>query len=879
MRKKAGILFFILMLFVLVSCTDNKNNDGDKDIDPVVETFVVSFNSDGGTTIANQTIEKGKIITEPENPIKSGFIFEFWYVDDVTKPFDFTTPVTANITLNAFYKTEEVIDVVTEAEMLDEDFEEIMTNLYLSDNELNIVKKGKNGSTISWTIQTDYISNEGIIAPLIPGDETESGAVKLTFRLNNTVLEKIIQIPLSPVKPVEIATTRNIPFVNMTTEYNVKDKVAFSLYFEEDGSVPYVKLKDYLDLLDGFIDYDTYEFDYDIISEDELSITYEYYDEEQDYTYILTVVVNATENTLTTNDPAFYWAYVYSTETNYGRNIEYERDYPGTHSTEGIDIVYDLDDFNMDIVLVDGEITLPFYVANQLFAGSSYYNVYYNHDKLIGIYALPDPESDADAYNAIRTSSMNNKKMPVDLVIHNFNYLAFALDHFYGLKDINEVESYYPLLFKYKNKLLTATASTFDVALNNIIVEEIDELHTSYGYPGYYNRKTYGGPSASYYDFKKGSRIRTFYDDGLIAVDKQISSKWNVPVPSGYLLGAYNDSNRPLFWFLDTEKTYAVLSLDNFSTSDIEEDTFWDYTFINEILEIEVEEHVPSIANGTKYFYYNLSTQTTNAVEVLIKGMSEEEYADYVEKLLNNDFVYSQVDEHYQKVVGDSLYLVNILFDNDYHATLVSVSVVPNESFDSLFNKTVFDAIISDSAVYMEFQIERVIRESGKLEGIVLDLTMNTGGNVGALYRVVGFITDQSFGVNSMDGDTKSASTGYVKIVNTPSYGSLDWGLLVSHATFSAANSMTAIFKFNDLGPIMGMPTGGGASSITPILLPSGTAFTMSSNNISAIRSGDSEVNYVYESIEFGVTPDHILDIRNIFNNDMIYGIMNNQVE
>jgi C-terminal processing protease CtpA/Prc len=147
---------------------------------------------------------------------------------------------------------------------------------------------------------------------------------------------------------------------------------------------------------------------------------------------------------------------------------------------------------------------------------------------------------------------------------------------------------------------------------------------------------------------------------------------------------------------------------------------------------------------------------------------------------------------------------------------------------------------------------------------------------VGALYRVLGFITDDPFMVSSIDGDTGGASTYVVDIDGIPSYSHLNWTLLSSTTSFSAANSLATIFQENDLGTVIGVQTGGGASSITPILLPNGSAFTMSSNNISAYRTGaGTEADpYVYHSVEFGITPDIEIDTEDLYNEEVLLPLL-----
>lgn len=59
----------------------------------------VSFNSDGGSKVSSQLIDKGKTATKPKNPTKSGYSFAGWYLNN--KTFNFSTKIYDNITLKA----------------------------------------------------------------------------------------------------------------------------------------------------------------------------------------------------------------------------------------------------------------------------------------------------------------------------------------------------------------------------------------------------------------------------------------------------------------------------------------------------------------------------------------------------------------------------------------------------------------------------------------------------------------------------------------------------------------------------------------------------------------------------------------------------------
>ena len=67
-----------------------------------ITTYTVKFNSDGGTTVALQKLKLNEKVKEPSEITKYGFIFDGWYLNG--KEYDFSTPVTKNITLVAKWK-------------------------------------------------------------------------------------------------------------------------------------------------------------------------------------------------------------------------------------------------------------------------------------------------------------------------------------------------------------------------------------------------------------------------------------------------------------------------------------------------------------------------------------------------------------------------------------------------------------------------------------------------------------------------------------------------------------------------------------------------------------------------------------------------------
>lgn len=59
----------------------------------------MAFDSKGGSTVPAQRIAKNGLVTEPDDPTKTGYTFDEWDKGDTE--YDFSTPVTSNFVLDA----------------------------------------------------------------------------------------------------------------------------------------------------------------------------------------------------------------------------------------------------------------------------------------------------------------------------------------------------------------------------------------------------------------------------------------------------------------------------------------------------------------------------------------------------------------------------------------------------------------------------------------------------------------------------------------------------------------------------------------------------------------------------------------------------------
>lgn len=154
-------------------------------------------------------------------------------------------------------------------------------------------------------------------------------------------------------------------------------------------------------------------------------------------------------------------------------------------------------------------------------------------------------------------------------------------------------------------------------------------------------------------------------------------------------------------------------------------------------------------------------------------------------------------------------------------------------------------AFTEDTPEQMRLAVESIY-EQGNVEKVVLNLACNGGGVIGTAWQTMGYLTDDPMLYYSQDmGDL---SKTMVAITSENEKLDVDWYVLQSKNTYSAANLFSSMAKDLDIATIIGEQSRGGAASITTNILPSGAIIIMSSNNVLT--------NQHYESIEFGVTPN-----------------------
>lgn len=148
-------------------------------------------------------------------------------------------------------------------------------------------------------------------------------------------------------------------------------------------------------------------------------------------------------------------------------------------------------------------------------------------------------------------------------------------------------------------------------------------------------------------------------------------------------------------------------------------------------------------------------------------------------------------------------------------------------------------------------EVEEIINElESNVKNVIIDLSLNTGGNLGAVLRIFTLMTNENIWYH-MKNKTDQTKVSYGVKGEKNAYDKFNYFIKASGVTFSAANLMVSIAKELNI-KVIGEKSSGGASPISFHVFPNGSIINISSSNVLANKN--------YESIELGIEPDVILN-------------------
>ena len=172
-----------------------------------------------------------------------------------------------------------------------------------------------------------------------------------------------------------------------------------------------------------------------------------------------------------------------------------------------------------------------------------------------------------------------------------------------------------------------------------------------------------------------------------------------------------------------------------------------------------------------------------------------------------------------------------------------------------------------------------ITRENSPIENVVLDLSINTGGDVDAAVVVLSwFLGEAPFSVKNMATGGASTAIYRADINLDHQYDEKDTVMdknlfcLISPVSFSCGNLVPAAFKYSQEVTLLGRTSGGGSCTVQPMTTASGAIFQMSSPfRMSFIKNGS------FYDIDTGVEPDYyIKNLSNFYNREALTEYINN---
>lgn len=274
----------------------------------------------------------------------------------------------------------------------------------------------------------------------------------------------------------ENLTETEYPLRNLSGEFTVED-TNLKTYYKEESSVPYVGVEDFLSALDGVFDSSGLRM---AVSEE--SGEYVLYHEDEQFG---TFVANWKEDTVTISGIDFFLDLMRTmNETDYNAHTQLLTEWDTLVQTA----TFDLGKYGFDVIMHDGQLLLPFCIANLMFCGTNLYNVYFNGESYYGLLQSEIGSMSAEDWAKIRTCGWNGTEASAEMRQTTVNFLNFALDYFYGLKDYKGIGSFGDdvITGELLTALLSGDEATHNQAYVDLFQKTLSEMHTTLVSPSFF---------------------------------------------------------------------------------------------------------------------------------------------------------------------------------------------------------------------------------------------------------------------------------------------------------------------------------------------------------------------------------------------------------
>ena len=189
-QNKIALVMVCLLVVCIIALFVFKNDNASDKTDAY---YTISFNSAGGNNVGNQTVFEGGMVVEPKDPVKDGYVFLGWYVDE--ELFDFSMKIDGNLVLEA--RWEKIGDEDVSIEGTDDNDDSSMEND--DDDEKPTTTDKVNVSDImvnKTSLTLDVGGSYKLVATVKPNNATDK---KVTWTTSNS---KVVTVKNGEVKAI-----------------------------------------------------------------------------------------------------------------------------------------------------------------------------------------------------------------------------------------------------------------------------------------------------------------------------------------------------------------------------------------------------------------------------------------------------------------------------------------------------------------------------------------------------------------------------------------------------------------------------------------------------------------------------------------------------
>ena len=334
------------------------------------------------------------------------------------------------------------------------------------------------------------------------------------------------------------------------------------------------------------------------------------------------------------------------------------------------------------------------------------------------------------------------------------------------------------------------------------------------------------------------------------------------PLGESYYSAPYDDMSEELAWFNYCELCLALDHL--YGLKEIHDITSFDRIFTETGYRTDLCSTDPNVADGALFDFihyylddqhsafngYSFRTEEMQAIggyglSTRLSNLDEEIYLTAREQADHRITPYEEV--------GNTAY---ITFDHfgmfkqasEYYDEEPEIGTDP--ASDSL-----------DTVSLVLYAHEQICRENSPVENVVIDLSLNGGGDLDAAAFVTAWYLGES-AVSIRSSLTGAVSTGIYR-ADTDLNGKFDENdtvedknlfCLIGPYSFSCGNLVPNIFKASHRVTLLGQTTGGGSCSVLPLSTADGALFQISSpNRMSYMKNGS------YYDTDTGIDPDCVI--------------------